>query len=110
MGNKVYMVTEEESMSAVYYVAADNEDDALEYLRKQIKKYFFKTKLSNKPSDSPDALGDYILVDGFLTESVASTKTTLTALDITAMAWVYKETNREGWDKFDVDMLDAVDA
>ena len=94
-------------MSAVFYVAAPSADDACDHLREQIKKYFFKAKLSNKGSEGPHSLGANILVDGFLSESVASSKTTLDALDITAMAYVHKEMGREGWEKFEIDLEDV---
>ncbi len=97
----------------LYFVLGEGEEDAVEHLRRQIKKYFFKNTLANKSeawTECPHRLGERIIVSGFITEEFASSKVDLAVTDVTAMAWVYKEAKREGWEKFDLNMLDTVDA
>lgn len=117
MGNRVYMITVESVYSKhspllgdIYYVIAENEDDAAEHLREQIRKYYFKAKLSQKASDSPSRLGERIIVDGWVTEDFASSNVEYEFTDVTAMAFMYKTSRRESWEHIDITMMDAVDA
>jgi len=94
----------------IYYVIAENEEDAATHLREQIKKYYFKTRLSQKASDEPNRLGERIITTGWVTESFASSKTEYEFTDVTAMAYVYKECKREGWENVDITLMDLADA
>lgn len=89
----------------VYFVCSDTEENAIEHLREQIRKYYFKAKLSNKASDDPMRLGDKIIVEGYVTEAMADAP--LAAIDVTAMAYLYQEDNVELWSQWNITKADV---
>ena len=106
--SKIYMITGKDTIGAIYYVAADAKEDAEDYLREQIRKYFFKAKLSNKHDfESIYMIGNRILVDGFLTEGFAGADYDIT--DVTPMAYVNKMARKEYWVDLDVERNDCID-
>ena len=89
----------------IFYVLGEDEDEAKQHLREQIKKYYFKAKLSGKDSDDPKRLGHRIICEGYVTEVTAIAP--LDAFDFTATAYLYKEDKKELWSDWDVTMEDA---
>ena len=78
-----------------YVVGEDGPKEAEQYLREQIKKYYFKAKLSNKESDDPKRLGERIIVTDWITEATADAPLEVT--DVTSMAWLYGEDKKDLW-------------
>lgn len=89
----------------MYYVMAENEEDAIEHLRERIRKYYFKALLSNKASDCPKRLGDRIIVEQHVTEEMASAP--MDAMDVTAMAYLWKEDSKPHFEDWDITLEDA---
>lgn len=114
--SKVYMITVDHDkllkssdrftiVSDCYYVNAANETDAVDHLFEQIKKYYFKMKLSEKWTEDPKRLGDRIIVGGIVTEEFVTMP--VQTEDITPMAYVHKESGFTNWVDFDVTWEDV---
>lgn len=89
-----------------FFVLGEDAEDAIAHLREQIKKYYFKAKLSNKSSDDPKRLGERIIVEQNITDLTADAP--LDAEDYTAMAYLYKEDRRPLWVDWDVTIEDTM--
>lgn len=88
-----------------YVIGEDGPEEAEQHLREQIKKYYFKAKLSNKSSDSPKRLGERIIVTDMITEATADAP--LDVEDVTPMAWVYGENGDEHWVDWGITLEEA---
>ena len=88
-----------------YVVGSEGEEEAIEHLRTQIRKYYFKTKLSNKASEDPKRLGERIIVDGYVTEATADAP--MDVIDFTSAAWLYAQDHKEHWVDWDITLEEA---
>jgi len=83
--------------SDFYFVRGDDPEECKEHLREQIRKYYFKALLANKPesSENPRRLGDRIIVQGWVTDTTADLP--LHAEDATAAAYILAAEGKEYW-------------
>lgn len=92
----------------LFYVRAKNSVEAEEHLRKQITKYYFKARLSNKAEEDPKRLGEDIIVEGFVTEETASAP--LIVEDITPAAYMWSDEGKNFWKEWNITLEDCRNA
>ncbi len=93
----------------VFYVRAEDAKQAEELLRRQIAKYIFDCNLKDRAhnQDIPKMLGDDIIVEHSIRKDILDHDFSVIE-DMTASAYIFSSNGQEGWDKWDIEMADAI--
>ncbi len=89
----------------VYYVRAEDAEEAEKTLRKEIGKYIFKTNLT-EVNNVPEKLGDNIIVEFGI--SKGTLEADLRFDDITETAFVFSENGMEHWKDWELTTEDVI--
>jgi len=93
----------------VFYVRADNPEDAEEILRREIAKFVFQRNLKDDlpNTDIPKMIGDNVIVEHSIRKDILDHNFSATQ-DITASAYIFSSNEQEGWKNWDIEMSDAI--
>ena len=93
----------------VFYVRAEDPKQAGEILRRQITKYIFDCNLKDRGhnEDIPKMLGDNVIVEHSIRKDILDHDFSVIE-DMTASAYIFSSNGAEGWDKWDIQIADAI--
>lgn len=102
---KVYFISSH--ANDVFYVRAETPEKAEDILRTEIKKYIFKKNLKDDDEiEVPETLGKDIIVEFGIRKDIIDNE--LTIEDITAAAYIFSSNEQPHWDKWNIEIKDAV--
>lgn len=93
----------------VFYVRAADPKQAEEILRRGIAKYIFDCNLKDRAhnQDIPKMLGENIIVEHSIRKDILDHDFSM-IVDMTASAYIFSSNGKESWDKWDIEMADAI--